>query len=398
MSSDDKSSVKSSNLDDLIDNLISDEDLERYIAEQNDGLTREEREKIKRENRINAINQWCAENPGRDPARAKDKTIKQLALDEEAEVRIEEFRKNNPEEMAEIERRNENKSKYFDDRETYKAQLPRDYLHKDSYETRLKKAEALNGCSFKTRTFKSKRFTDQYEAELESPDSGSTLEGHWVESDGKQLAISWFGGWSNLFTALSFLLMVAAVMFFFVDLVVIGFVWGDYRWVPFAIYAPMFIVGFYMLKHRAILAHRDNFYFNRHTGLVKTPHTLFRKPFYLPYEDIVCYGANQRNVGSARGGSRVFVSLMVPLKYPKHYRFTKPTFYVGGSNRDWDSLAYATAMTFMDTSIPLGTHLYQSIEHYFKIDKDITEKHGFPEELKPYLDPVDCQVNREAVW
>ncbi|WP_462167270.1 hypothetical protein [Pseudoalteromonas sp. GB43] len=266
MTSDDKSSVKSSKLDDLIDNLISDEELERYIAEQNDGLTREEREKIKRENRINAINQWCAENPGRDPARAKDKTIKQLALDEEAEVRIEEFRKNNPEEMAEIERRNENKSKYFDDRETYKAQLPRDYLHKDSYETRLKKAEALNGCSFKTRTFKSKRFTDQYEAELESPDSGSTLEGHWVESDGKQLAISWFGGWSNLFTALSFLLMVAAVMFFFVDLVVIGFVWGDYRWVPFAIYAPMFIVGFYMLKHRAILAHRDNFYFNRHTG------------------------------------------------------------------------------------------------------------------------------------
>ena len=398
MSSDDKGSIKSNKLDDLIDNLISDEELKRYIAEQNDGLTHEEREKIKRENRINAINQWCAENPGRDPTRAKDKTIKQLALDEEAEVRIEEFRKNNPEEMAEIERRNENKSKYFDDRETYKAQLPRDYLHKDSYETRLKKAEALNGCSFKTRTFKSKRFTDQYAAELESPNRGSTLEGHWVENDGKQLAISWFGGWSNLFTALSFLLMVAAVMFLFADLVVIGFVWGDYRWVPFAIYAPMFIVGFYMLKHRAILAHRDNFYFNRHTGLVKTPHTLFRKPFYLPYEDIVCYGANQRNVGSARGGSRVFVSLMVPLKYPKHYRFTKPTFYVGGSNREWDSLAYATAMTFMDTSIPLGTHLYQSIEHYFKIDKDVTEKHGFPEELKPYLDPVDCQVNREAVW
>ncbi|MCF2917746.1 dolichyl-diphosphooligosaccharide--protein glycosyltransferase subunit 2 [Pseudoalteromonas sp. Cn5-37] len=398
MSSDDKNSLKSNALDDLIDNLISDEELERYIAEQNDGLTNEEREKIKRENRINAINQWCAENPGRDPTRAKDKTIKQLALDEEAEVRLEEFRRDNPEKAAENRRRAENRSKYRKDRQTYNEQLPRDYLHQDSYETRLKKAEALNGCSFKTRTFKSKRFTDQYAAELESPNRGSTLEGHWVENDGKQLAISWFGGWSNLFTALSFLLMVAAVMFFFVDLVVIGFVWGDYRWVPFAIYAPMFIVGFYMLKHRAILAHRDNFYFNRHTGLVKTPHTLFRKPFYLPYEDIVCYGANQRNVGSARGGSRVFVSLMVPLKYPKHYRFTKPTFYVGGSNREWDSLAYATAMTFMDTSIPLGTHLYQSIEHYFKIDKDITEKHGFPEELKPYLDPVDCQVNREAVW
>ena len=398
MNSDDKGSIKSNKLDDLIDNLISDEELKRYIAEQNDGLTHEEREKIKRENRINAINQWCAENPGRDPTRAKDKTIKQLALDEEAEVLLEEFRRDNPEKAAENRRRAENSCRYRKDRQTYNEQLPRDYLHQDSYETRLKKAEALNGCSFKTRTFKSKRFTDQYAAELESPNRGSTLEGHWVENDGKQLAISWFGGWSNLFTALSFLLMVAAVMFFFVDLVVIGFVWGDYRWVPFAIYAPMFIVGFYMLKHRAILAHRDNFYFNRHTGLVKTPHTLFRKPFYLPYEDIVCYGANQRNVGSARGGSRVFVSLMVPLKYPKHYRFTKPTFYVGGSNRDWDSLAYATAMTFMDTSIPLGTHLYQSIEHYFKIDKDITEKHGFPEELKPYLDPVDCQVNREAVW
>ena len=398
MSSDDKDAVKSNTLDDLIDNLISDEELKRYIAEQNDGLTREEREKIKRENRIYAINQWCAENPGRDPTRAKDKTIKQLALDEEAVVRREEFRRDNPEKAAEIRKRTRNESKYRKDRQTYEEQLPRDYLHQDSYETRLKKAEALNGCSFKTRTFKSKRFTDQYAAELESPNRGSTLEGHWVRNDGQQLAISWFGGWSNLFTALSFLLMVAAVMFLFADLVVIGFVWGDYRWVPFAVYAPMFIIGFYMHKHRAILAHRDKFYFNRHTGLVKTPHTLFRKPFYLPYEDIVCYGANQRNVGSARGGSRVFVSLMVPLKYPKHYRFTKPTFYVGGSNREWDSLAYATAMTFMDTSIPLGTHLYQSIEHYFKIDKDITEKHGFPEELKPYLDPVDCQVNREAVW
>ena len=114
MSSDDKSSKKSSKLDDLLDNLISDEDLERYIAEQEDGLTHEEREKIKRENRINAIKQWCAENPGRDPARAKDKTIKQLALDEEAVVRIEEFRKNNPEKMAEIERRGDNKSKYRD--------------------------------------------------------------------------------------------------------------------------------------------------------------------------------------------------------------------------------------------------------------------------------------------
>jgi len=398
MNSDEKSSEKSSSLDDLLDSLISDEDLERYIAEQEDDLTHEEREKIKRENRINAINQWCSENPNRDPTRAKDKTIKQLALDEEAVVRIEEFRKNNPEKAAENKRRAENRSKYFDDRQTYEEQLPRNYLHKESYETRLKKSEALNGCGFKTRTFKSKRFTDEYAAELKSPNRGSTLEGHWVESDGKELAISWFGGWSNLFTALSFLLMVAAVLFFFVDLGVIGFVWEDYRWVPFAIYAPMFIIGFYMLKHRAILSHRDKFYFNRHTGLVKTPHTLFRKPFYLPYEDIVCYGANERNVGSARGGSRVFVSLMVPLKYPKHYRFTKPTFYVGGSNREWDSLAYATAMTFMDTSIPLGTHLYQSIEHYFKIDRDITEKHAFPEELKPYLDPDDCQVNRHEVW
>ncbi|WP_249406614.1 hypothetical protein [Pseudoalteromonas sp. bablab_jr011] len=177
MSSDDKSSVKSNKLDDLIDNLISDEDLKRYIAEQNDGLTHEEREKIKRENRINAINQWCAENPGRDPTRAKDKTIKQLALDEEAEVRIEEFRKNNPEKAAENRRRAENSSKYFDDRQTYEEQLPRDYLHQDSYETRFKKAEALNGCRFKTRTFKSKRFTDEYSAELKSPNRG-TLGSH----------------------------------------------------------------------------------------------------------------------------------------------------------------------------------------------------------------------------
>ena len=371
---------------------------ERLIAEEEDGLTHEEREKIKRENRINAIKEWCVENPNRDPTRAKDKTIKQMALDEEDVVRIEEFGKNNPEKMAEISIRSENKIKYRRDRQTYKERLPRDYLHKDSYETRFKRAEALNGCGFKTRTFKSKRFTDEYAAELKSPNRGSTLEGHWVRTDGQQLAISWFGGWSNLFTILGFGCTSLALLVFgfhILALIMDGF---EYFWVMASIYVVLFGLGVFTLKHRAILSHRDKFYFNRHTGLVKTPHTLFRKPFYLPYEDIVCYGANERNVGSARGGSRVFVSLMVPLKYPKHYRFTKPTFYVGGFNREWDSLQYATAMTFMDTSIPLGTHLYQSIEHYFKIDKDITEKHAFPEELKPYLDPDDCQVNRHEVW
>ncbi|WP_024592009.1 MULTISPECIES: hypothetical protein [unclassified Pseudoalteromonas] len=371
---------------------------ERLIAEEEDGLTHEEREKIKRENRINAIKEWCVENPNRDPTRAKDKTIKQMALDEEDVVRIEEFGKNNPEKMAEISIRSENKIKYRRDRQTYKERLPRDYLHKDSYETRFKRAEALNGCGFKTRTFKSKRFTDEYAAELKSPNRGSTLEGHWVRTDGQQLAISWFGGWSNLFTILGFGCTSLALLVFgfhILALIMDGF---EYFWVMASIYVVLFGLGVFTLKHRAILSHRDKFYFNRHTGLVKTPHTLFRKPFYLPYEDIVCYGANERNVGSARGGSRVFVSLMVPLKYPKHYRFTKPTFYVGGFNREWDSLQYATAITFMDTSIPLGTHLYQSIEHYFKIDKDITEKHAFPEELKPYLDPDDCQVNRHEVW
>ncbi|MEJ6498424.1 hypothetical protein PQI24_20510, partial [Pseudoalteromonas lipolytica] len=135
MSSDDKGSIKSNKLDDLIDNLISDEELELYIAEQNDGLTHEEREKIKRENRINAINQWCAENPGRDPTRAKDKTIKQLALDEEDELRIEKFTRDNPEKAAEISIRAENKVKYRKNSQTYNEQLPRDYLHNDSYET-----------------------------------------------------------------------------------------------------------------------------------------------------------------------------------------------------------------------------------------------------------------------
>ncbi|WP_462167268.1 hypothetical protein [Pseudoalteromonas sp. GB43] len=267
MSSDDKGSVKSSKLDDLIDNLISDEELERYIAEQNDGLTHEEREKIKRENRINAINQWCAENPGRDPTRAKDKTIKQLALDEEAEVLLEEFRRDNPEKAAENRRRAENSCRYRKNSQTYNEQLPRDYLHQDSYETRLKKAEALNGCSFKTRTFKSKRFTDQYAAELESPNRGSTLEGHWVENDGKQLAISWFGGWSNLFTALGFFFETLAFMVFLFHvyaLIANGF---EYFWVMASIYVTLFGLGYFTLKHRAILAHRDNFYFNRHTVL-----------------------------------------------------------------------------------------------------------------------------------
>jgi hypothetical protein len=96
MNSDDKNTEDERILDKLV---------ERHIAEEEDGLTHEEREKIKRENRVNTIKQWCAENPGRDPARAKDKTIKKLALDEKAVVRREEFRKNNPEKAAEIRKR-----------------------------------------------------------------------------------------------------------------------------------------------------------------------------------------------------------------------------------------------------------------------------------------------------
>ncbi|WP_259398914.1 MULTISPECIES: hypothetical protein, partial [unclassified Pseudoalteromonas] len=339
----------------------------------------------KRPERIRKLEEWKQLNPRKKPLNAKDKNIQRLALDESYAERRD--RKSKEEKDPEIEKaertKQRNDSIYRANSTKYRERLPRDYLHKDSYETRLRKAEALNGCGFKTRTFKSKRFTDEYAAELKSPNSGSTLEAHWVRSDGQQLAISWFGGWSNLFTILGFGCTSLALLTFLFHIFAIFMNGFEYFWVMASIYVTLFGLGFFTLKHRAILSHRDKFYFNRHTGLVKTPHTLFRKPFYLPYEDIVCFGANERNVGSARGGSRVFVSLMVPLKYPKHYRLTKPTFYVGGFNREWDSLQYATAMTFMDTSIPLGTHLYQSIEHYFKIDKDITEKHGFPEELKP---------------
>ncbi|MBB1436981.1 hypothetical protein H5201_22345, partial [Pseudoalteromonas sp. SG43-6] len=254
----------------------------------------------KRPERIRKLEEWKQLNPRKKPLNAKDKNIQRLALDESYAERRD--RKSKEEKDPEIEKaertKQRNDSIYRANSTKYRERLPRDYLHKDSYEARLKKAEALNGCGFKTRTFKSKRFTDEYTAKLSSPDSGSTLEGHWVRTDGQQLAISWFGGWSNLFTILGFGCTSLALLTFLFHIFAIFMNGFEYFWVMASIYVTLFGLGFFTLKHRAILSHRDKFYFNRHTGLVKTPHTLFRKPFYLPYEDIVCFGANERNVGS----------------------------------------------------------------------------------------------------
>ncbi|WP_448565322.1 hypothetical protein [Thalassotalea ganghwensis] len=84
------------------------------------------------------------------------------------------------------------------------------------------------------------------------------------------------------------------------------------------------------------------------------------------------------------------------MKTPKRFYLKTPEFILrmGGLSQP----CWAGYYEFMDITKPVNDHLHESIEYYYSIDRNALETGPFPEEMKPYLDAEDGQVNREEVW
>jgi hypothetical protein len=96
------------------------------------------------------------------------------------EKRREKWRIDNPERANELDERSKNRRKYSSSG-VYYEKLPKNYLHNESYEIRLAKAEALNGCKFRpAREYKSKRWG--YPVNREQRNNG---DGHANNCDGQ---------------------------------------------------------------------------------------------------------------------------------------------------------------------------------------------------------------------
>ena len=294
----------------------------------------------------------------------------------EGEIGLEEWRKENPEEVAEIKLHTDNEFKYRDSGVFYQ-ELAKDYLHQQSYEQRLAKAEALNGCKFKpSPPYKSKAWGEPMDRALHD-----IKDGFANLCDGQTATMGRLNGFMTMLLILQFSCIVLAILVF----PIIKPLWVS----PILLLAA---AGMFRLMFK--VAHYDQFVFNRHTGLIKTPHNWWRRSFYIPYEDLECYDGGV--VKSARGGGARSTAKFRCMKTPKRYYLKTPEFIArfGGV----DQGCWAAYLAFMDTSIPVSPLLHKSIEHYYRIDKNALETEAFPEVMKQYIDPDDIQINREHVW
>ncbi|MCF2834616.1 hypothetical protein L1273_24700, partial [Pseudoalteromonas sp. DL2-H6] len=136
----------------------------------------------------------------------------------------------------------------------------------------------------------------------------------------------------------------------------------------------------------------DAIEFNRHTGLVRTPYTLFRKPFYIPIEDLeYVVGPEVKNM---RGSASMQTGYLSCRKYPEHYWFGNRIGIAGGGDtHDWSQMN-----RFMDTTQPINRYYYKAMEYTFKKNRNAHGNGPFPEVMKKYFDADNCQVNRWKVW
>lgn len=262
----------------------------------------------------------------------------------------------------------------------YYTKLPTPYLHNDDYKTRLTKAEALNGCKFKdAKPYSSKRWGEPMSHNYK--DEIGRFRGLAGLGDGK-IAVKEFG------CGFRIVLLIVQVFLFVVSFVVMiedGFLIG------LAVLLGA-VFGLYWLRQR--LFYFDVFIFNRHTGLVRTPHKWWRRSFYIPHEDLDCYDGGV--VKSARGGAAHFVAKVRVKKIPKRFYLVTPQYLLsyGGLSQ----LTWASYMAFMDHTKPIEQVLYESIESHYKKNQNATLSGKFPEELKQYIDPDDKQICKDEVW
>ncbi|ODB42455.1 hypothetical protein BB427_09470 [Pseudoalteromonas sp. BMB] len=316
----------------------------------------------------------------------KIEDMTQDELDKYLEERAKERERYYREEATEEEKRERAKRHaYVNRRSGYRLsgvfyeELSKDHLHNLSYKERLAKAEELNGCKFKD----AKPCKDRF-----APRDDFSGVSYSSKCDGRVVSVPRSPGlWS---------------------LRLLSLVWGPLAGISLLVVSmtddsmPAWHswLGLFLLTAFPLIMYKlgnairfiDAIEFNRHTGLVKTPYTLFRKPFYIPIEDLeYVVGPEVKN---ARGSASMQTGYLSCRKYPEHYWFGNRIGIAGGGDvHDWSQMN-----RFMDITQPIDEYYHKSMEIQFKNNRNAHGNSPFPEVMKKYFDADDCQVNRMEVW
>ncbi|MCF6443032.1 hypothetical protein L1077_26765 [Pseudoalteromonas luteoviolacea] len=258
----------------------------------------------------------------------------------------------------------------------YYEELSKQYLHHQSHEERLAKAAELNGCDFKKSNLKNEEFVSREHTDIDH---------HVGLCDGQVAAIRRAPG---IWLVCIFLNVILFAVGF--GGLLIGLLSGPLWLIAFS---PLMVAspwGLYKFWEK--FDWLDKLEFNRHTGLVRTSHTLLRRPFYIPIEDIeLCQGPVVKN---ARGGGEMPTGSLVFTQYPSKFWWRPSIVLLGGMEKEhWTALN-----KFMDISQPIHMDVQRSIEEHFQKDKNAMGTGPFPESMKKYLDAEDKQINRFEVW
>lgn len=263
--------------------------------------------------------------------------------------------------------------------DAYYEDLPKDHLHNLSYEERLAKAEELNGCKFKD----AKPCKDAF-----APRDAFCGSSYPSQCDGQVVSVPRSPGlWSLRLHGLV-LGPIIGVCLLVVSMTDDSLpVWHSWLGLFLLTLFPLI-----MYKIGNAIRIVDAIEFNRHTGLVRTPYTLFRKPFYIPIEDLeFVVGPEIKNM---RGSASMQTGYLSCRKYPEHYWFGNRIGIAGGGDvHDWSQMN-----RFMDITQPVDRYYYKAMEYTFKKNRNAHGNGPFPEVMKKYFDADDCQINRMDVW
>ncbi len=263
--------------------------------------------------------------------------------------------------------------------EAYYEDLTKDHLHNLSYKERLAKAEELNGCKFK----EAKPCKDRF-----APRDDFSGISYPSQCDGRVVSVPRSPGlWS--------LRLHGLVLGPIIGICLLGVSMTDDSMPAWHSWLGLFLLtAFPLIMYKIGNAIRivDAIEFNRHTGLVRTPYTLFRKPFYIPIEDLeYVVGPEVKNM---RGSASMQTGYLSCRKYPEHYWFGNRIGIAGGGDtHDWSQMN-----RFMDITQPINRYYYKAMEYTFKKNRNAHGNGPFPEVMKKYFDADDCQVNRMEVW
>ncbi|QUI70981.1 hypothetical protein [Pseudoalteromonas sp. M8] len=281
-------------------------------------------------------------------------------------------------ELEEMQRYSERRLKYIREGNFYDA-LSKDYLHNQSYKERLAKAEELNGCKFKD----AKPCKDRF-----APRDDFSGVSYPSQCDGRVVSVPRSPGlWS--------LRLHGLVLGPIIGICLLGVSMTDDSMPAWHSWLGLFLLtAFPLIMYKLGNAIRivDAIEFNRHTGLVRTPYTLFRKPFYIPIEDLeYVVGPEVKNM---RGSASMQTGYLSCRKYPEHYWFGNRIGIAGGGDaHDWSQMN-----RFMDITQPIDEYYHSAMEYTFKKNRNAHGNGPFPEVMKKYFDAGDCQVNRMEVW